>query len=85
MILHINFWHRTENGEASNIIKVDRPTDIEAHRKAQQEFFNKCSAYASDTSVIDYSVTVVDPKTGRVGLHHEYFTPDAPAEEPSAE
>lgn len=82
MILHINYWHRTEAGEASNLIKVNEPTEVAAHRKAQQEFFAKCNAYASDPSVIDYSVTILDPKSGRVGLHHEYFTPDAPADEP---
>lgn len=82
MILHINFWHRTEGGEASNIIKVTKDNDVEAYRKAQQEYFKKCNDYASDPTVIDYSVTILDPKSGRVGLHHEYFTPDAPAEEP---
>lgn len=81
MILHINFWHRTDGGEASNIIKVERPTDVETYRKAQQEYFNKCSAYASDPTVIDYSVTILNPKTGAVGLHHEYFSPLAPAVE----
>ena len=80
MILHINYWHRTEGGEASNLIKVNKSTDIEAHREAQKEFFGKCNAYASDPTVIDYSVTILNPKTGAVGLHHEYFTPDAPAE-----
>lgn len=81
MILHINYWHRTASGESSNIIKINKTTEIEAHRNAQQEFFGKCNAYVSDTSVIDYSVTILDPKTGRVGLHHEYFTPDAPVVE----
>lgn len=80
MILHINYWHRTETGEASNIIKVDRPTEVEAHRKAQQEYFAKCSAYAADASVLAYSVTILNPKTGERGLHHAYFTPDAPVE-----
>lgn len=83
MILEIIYWHNTETGEASNFIKVEKPTDIEAHREAQKEFFKKCYGYASDTSVIDYAVTIVNPKTGERGLHHAYFTPDAPVvEEP---
>lgn len=82
MILHVNYWHRTDAGEASNIIKVDRPTEVEAHRKAQQEYFAKCSAYAADASIKDYSVTILNPKTGERGLHHAYFSPIAqPVEE----
>lgn len=81
MILHINYWHKTASGEASNIIKVEKANEIEAQRKAQQEFFTKCSAYSADASVIDYSVTILNPKTGAVGLHHSYFTPDAQPEQ----
>lgn len=81
MILHINYWHKTATGEASNIIKVERPTEAEAYRKAHQEYFNKCAAYAADASVIDYSVSIVNPKTGAVAMPFSYVTPDLMGEE----
>lgn len=79
MILHINYWHKTAAGEASNIVKVTSDNPVELHRMAQKEYFSKCTAYASDSSVIDYAVTILNPQTGERGLHHAYYTPDQPA------
>ena len=81
MILMINKWHRTEGGETASSVKVEKPTEIEVYREAQKQAFQMCTNYMADASVIDWTVTLYNPKTMRVEHPECYFTPNAPVED----
>lgn len=78
MILQISKWHRTENGEASNSIKVEKTTDIDCYREAEAQAYQLAANYMKDNSVIDWTVCILNPKTMTISHPMQYFTP-APA------
>lgn len=84
MIILINKYHRTEAGETASTVKVEKPTEVECYREARKQAFSMCSNYMADTSVIDWTVTLYNPRTMHVEHPEFYFAP-APVEEETVE
>lgn len=81
MILMINKWHRTEGGETASYVKVEKPTEIEAYREAEGQAYQLAANYMKDSSVIDWTVCIINPKTMTISHPMHYFTPSHVAEE----
>lgn len=75
MILQINKYHRTAQGETTSSVKMENDNVVLLHRQAGKQFSDFCSAYYADTSVIDFTVAIIDPKTLKVYKHDEYVSP----------
>lgn len=75
MILMINKYHKTEAGETAKSEKIEKPTEIECYREAQEQAFQYCANYMADKSVLDWTVTIYNPRTMKVEHPECYFTP----------
>lgn len=75
MILMINKYHKTDVGETSASIKVEKPTEIEAYREAEGQAYQFAANYMKDNSVIDWTVCILNPKTMQISHPMQYFTP----------
>lgn len=75
MILTINKWHRTEAGETTSSIKVEKPTDVECYREAEAQAYQLAANYMKDASVLDWTVCILNPKTMQISHPMQYFTP----------
>lgn len=80
MIILINKYHRTEAGETVSTVKVEKPTEVECYREAQKQAYQMCANYMADASVIDWAVSLYNPRTMRVEHPESYFTPAVPVE-----
>lgn len=80
MILLINKYHRVEAGEASNSVKVEKPTAVEAYREAKKQLYQLAANYMADSSVIDWTLALYNPTDCKVEEKMVYFSPDAPVE-----
>lgn len=82
MILQINKYHRTSAGETCSSVKVEKPTEIECNRVTLKQFYEQCSNYCADASVIDWACAIVNPRTMERKEYRCYIKPDEPAPEP---
>lgn len=81
MILQINKYHRTAQGETTSSVKVERENAVECHRVAQKQYADFYSAYCADTSVLDFTIAIIDPKTLKVHEQKIYVSPVVETEE----
>lgn len=74
MILLITKYHRTAAGETAASETVRKDTEVECYREAYKKAAQYEANYYADSSVIDFCVSVVDPRMARVVKHSEYFS-----------
>lgn len=75
MILMINKFHRVEAGETASSVKIDKPTEVEAWREAKKQECQLAANYMADSSVIDWTLCIYEPKTMRIHEPLQYFSP----------
>lgn len=66
MILQINKYHRVASGETASSEKIEKSTSKECNETAMQTYFQYLSNYMADSSVLEFAVTVYNPKECRV-------------------
>ena len=75
MILLITKYHRTANGETASSEKIEKADETECVRKAFEKASEYEHNYYADTSVLDFTVTVFNPKTVNIVKYCDYTTP----------
>lgn len=86
MILQINKYHRTAQGETTSSVKIEKENVTECYRTAMKQFADFYSAYCADTSVIDFTLAIINPKTLKVLESKVYVSPEVEqVEEPVEE
>lgn len=81
MILLINKYHRVNGGETASAEKVEKENEVECYREAFKKASQYEANYYADATVIDFAVSVYDPKKCAVVKHSEYFSPIVEREE----
>ena len=84
MILQINKYHRTVAGETCTSAKIEKQTYKEVYEKAIADFHQFAHDYMADASVLEYALSVFDPRTQMV-IEKTQYTKELPAEETAEE
>lgn len=79
MIPLITKYHRTAAGETASSEKIEKADETECVRKAFEKASEYEHNYYADTSVLDFTVTVFNPKTVNIVKYANYFAPAEPA------
>lgn len=82
MIYLINKYHKTAAGEAAEAIKKSDADEVKAKETALKDFYQYAANYMGDSSVLKWSIAVVDAVSSDVIKRDGY---EKPVEQTEAE
>lgn len=80
MIYNVEKYHKTESGETSSTVKVEKADATEAYEKALETFYELNKNYMADKSVLAWRTAVICPMDMTIKKQDGYSRP-VPVEE----